>query len=125
MAEKLESIRVKTIGDMLAAESGDIARAIGEKAVTPATVDMWKSQSMLVCRIPNLRGQDAQLLVAAGYSTAESIADALGESLYESIARVASTKQGLRYLRGGNPPDRDRIHSWIEWSKHSRMVKAA
>ena len=125
MAEKLESIRVKTIGDMLAAESGDIVRAIGEKAVTPATVDMWKSQSMLVCRIPNLRGQDAQLLVAAGYSTAESIADASGESLYESIARVAGTKQGLRYLRGGNPPDRDRIHSWIEWSKHSRMVKAA
>jgi hypothetical protein len=125
MAEKLEAIRVKTIGDLLAAESGDIAQAIGEKAVTAATVDAWKSQSMLVCRIPNLRGQDAQLLVAAGYSTAESIADASADTLYEAIARIASTKQGLRYLRGGNPPDRQRIDSWIEWSKHSRVVKAA
>lgn len=125
MATKLESIRVKTIGDLLAAESGDVAQAIGEKAVTAASVDAWKCQSMLVCRIPNLRGQDAQLLVAAGYSTAESIADASADTLYEAIARVASTKQGLRYLRGGNPPDRDRVQSWIEWSKHSRMVKAA
>jgi len=125
MAAKLESIRVRTIGDLLAAESGDVAQAIGEKAVTAASVDAWKSQSMLFCRIPNLRGQDAQLLVAAGYSTAESIADASVDTLYEAIARVASTKQGLRYLRGGNPPDRDRVQSWIEWSKHSRMVKAA
>jgi hypothetical protein len=125
MAQKLESIRVKTIGDLLAGDSGDIAAAIGEKAVTADTVETWKSQSMLVCRVPNLRGQDAQLLVAAGYRTAESIAEASGDSLYEAIARVASSKQGLRYLRGGNPPDRDRVVSWIEWSKHSRMVKAA
>ncbi|MFM8263460.1 MAG: DUF4332 domain-containing protein [Pirellula sp.] len=125
MAQKLEAIRVKTIGDLLAGDSGDIAEAIGEKAVTPDTVETWKSQSMLVCRVPNLRGQDAQLLVAAGYRTAESIAEASGDSLYEAIARVASTKQGLRYLRGGNPPDRQRVVSWIDWSKHSRMVKAA
>ena len=125
MAQKLESIRVKTIGDLLAGDSGDIAAAIGEKVVTADTVETWKSQSMLVCRVPNLRGQDAQLLVAAGYRTAESIAEASGDSLYEAIARVASSKQGLRYLRGGNPPDRDRVVSWIEWSKHSRMVKAA
>ncbi|MFM9065549.1 MAG: DUF4332 domain-containing protein, partial [Pirellula sp.] len=125
MAQKLEAIRVKTIGDLLAGDSGDIAEAIGEKAVTPDTVETWKSQSMLVCRVPNLRGQDAQLLVAAGYRTAESIADASGDSLYEAIARVASTKQGLRYLRGGNPPDRQRVVSWIDWSKHSRMVTAA
>ena len=125
MAQKLESIRVKTIGDLLAGDSGDIAAAIGEKAVTADTVETWKSQSMLVCRVPNLRGQDAQLLVAAGYRTAESIAEASGDSLYEAIARVASSKQGLRYLRGGNPPDRDRVVSWIDWSKHSRMVKAA
>jgi hypothetical protein len=125
MAQKLESIRVKTVGDLLAGDSGDIAAAIGEKAVTADTVETWKIQSMLVCRVPNLRGQDAQLLVAAGYRTAESIAEASGDSLYEAIARVASSKQGLRYLRGGNPPDRDRVVSWIEWSKHSRMVKAA
>ncbi len=125
MAQKLEAIRVKTIGDLLAGDSGDIAVAIGEKAVTRETVETWKSQSMLVCRVPNLRGQDAQLLVAAGYRTAESIAEASGDVLYEAIARVASSKQGLRYLRGGNPPDRDRVVSWIEWSKHSRMVKAA
>ena len=125
MAERLESVRIKTIGDLLAAESGDLAQALGEKSITAATVDAWKSQSMLVCRIPNLRGQDAQLLVAAGYSTAESIANASKDTLVEAIARVASTRQGLKYLRGGNPPDSQRIGSWIEWSKHSRVVKAA
>ena len=125
MAEKLHAIEVKTIGDLLGAVPSEIADALGEKSVTLAVVENWQAQSMLVCRIPNLRGQDAQLLVAAGYRTAEAVAEAKPDALYDAIVRTASTKQGLRFLRGGNPPDRQRVRSWIEWSKHSRAVKAA
>ncbi len=125
MAEKLNAIEVKSIGDLLGAAPAEVAQALGEKAVTESVVENWQNQSMLVCRIPNLRGQDAQLLVAAGFRTAESVAEAKADLLYDAIIRIASTKQGLRFLRGGNPPDRDRVKSWIEWSKHSRAVKAA
>lgn len=125
MAEKLNAIEVKTIGDLLGAAPAEVAQALAEKAVTESIVENWQNQSMLVCRIPNLRGQDAQLLVAAGFRTAESVAEAKADLLYDAIIRIASTKQGLRFLRGGNPPDRDRVKSWIEWSKHSRAVKAA
>ena len=125
MAEKLQAIEVKTIGDLLGAVPSEIADALSEKSVTLAVVENWQAQAMLVCRIPNLRGQDAQLLVAAGFGTAEAVAEAKPDPLYDAIVRTASTKQGLRFLRGGNPPDRQRVRSWIEWSKHSRAVKAA
>jgi hypothetical protein len=125
MAEKLHAIEVKSIGDLLGAAPAEVAQALGEKTVSESVVENWQNQSMLVCRIPNLRGQDAQLLVAAGFRTAESVAEAKADLLYDAIIRIASTKQGLRFLRGGNPPDRDRVKSWIEWSKHSRAVKAA
>lgn len=125
MAEKLNAIEVKSIGDLLGAVPAEVAQALGEKGITESVVENWQNQSMLVCRIPNLRGQDAQLLVAAGFRTAESVAEAKADLLYDAIIRIASTKQGLRFLRGGNPPDRERVKSWIEWSKHSRAVKAA
>ena len=125
MAEKLSAIQVTTVGDLLAADPTEVAEALSEKGVTSATVETWQNQAMLVCRIPNLRGQDAQLLVAAGYSSAEHVAATDADHLHEAIQGVARSKQGQRFLRGGNPPDRERIQSWIEWSKHSRAVKAA
>jgi len=125
MAVKLEAINIKTVGDLVAADAVEIANALAEKPVHEKTVLEWQQQAMLVCRIPNLRGQEAQLLVAAGFRTAELVASAKPDTLYDAVIRVASTKVGLRYLRGGNPPDRARIGQWIDCAHNSRSVRAA
>jgi hypothetical protein len=125
MAVKLEAINIKTVGDLVAADAAEIANALAEKPVHEMTVLEWQQQAMLVCRIPNLRGQEAQLLVAAGFRTAELVASAKADTLYDAVIRVASSKVGLRYLRGGNPPDRARVGQWIDCAHNSRSVRAA
>lgn len=125
MAEKLQAINIKTVGDLVAADELEIADALSEKGVSKEVVAQWQQQAMLVCRIPNLRGTDAQLLVAAGCTTAESVASMNAASLYATITSVASSKQGQRFLRGGNAPDRQRVEQWIEWAQNSRAVRAA
>ncbi|MCU0707338.1 MAG: DUF4332 domain-containing protein [Pirellula sp.] len=125
MAERLAAVNVITVGDLIAAEAKDIATALADKNVSAQVVAEWQQQTMLVCRIPNLRGQDAQLLVAAGYSTAELVAAADPESLYEAVTKVAQSRLGQRFLRGGNPPDAARTAQWILWAQKCRGVRAA
>ena len=125
MAEKLQAINIKTVGDLVASDESEIADALAEKGVNKEVVAQWQQQAMLVCRIPNLRGTDAQLLVASGCTTAEAVASMNAASLYAAITSVASSKQGQRFLRGGNAPDRQRVEHWIEWAQNSRAVRAA
>jgi hypothetical protein len=125
MAEKLHAIHVVTVGDLVGADAAEIADNLAEKNVTALTVEEWQQQAMLVCRIPNLRGQDAQLLVAAGYVTAELVAATDPETLYAAISQAAQSKRGTRFLRGGNPPDRSQVSQWVVWAQRSRSVRAA
>jgi hypothetical protein len=125
MAERLKAANVVTVGDLIAADASAIAAALKDKSVTAETVTQWQQQAMLVCRIPNLRGQDAQLLVAAGYTTAELVASADADSLYHAVTQVANSRSGHRYLRGGNPPDAEKTSQWILWAQKCRGVRAA
>jgi nucleotidyltransferase/DNA polymerase involved in DNA repair len=125
MAEKLHAINIKTVGDLVASDESEIADALAEKGVNKDVVAQWQQQAMLVCRIPNLRGTDAQLLVASGCTTAEAVATMNAASLHAAITSVASSKQGQRFLRGGSAPDRQRVEHWIEWAQNSRAVRAA
>lgn len=125
MAEKLQAINIKTVGDLVASDESEIADALAEKGVNKEVVTQWQQQAMLVCRIPNLRGTDAQLLVASGCTTAEAVASMNAASLHAAITSVATSKQGQRFLRGGNAPDRQRVEQWIEWAQNSRAVRAA
>jgi hypothetical protein len=125
MAERLGVVNVSTVGDLIAADAAAIAAALKDKHVTTETVTEWQQQAMLVCRIPNLRGLDSQLLVAAGYTTAELVANSDADSLYEAVAQVANSRAGQRYLRGGNPPDADKVSQWITWAQKCRGVRAA
>ncbi|MFO0011815.1 MAG: DUF4332 domain-containing protein [Planctomycetota bacterium] len=125
MAERLNAVNVVSVGDLIAADASAIAAALKEKSVTVDTVVTWQQQAMLVCRIPNLRGQDAQLLVACGYTTAELVASADADSLHQAVTQFASSRSGQRYLRGGNPPDAEKTAQWILWAQKCRGVRAA
>jgi hypothetical protein len=125
MAERLKAVSVATVGDLVAADASAIAVALKDKNVSIDSVVQWQQQAMLVCRIPNLRGQDAQLLVAAGYNTAELVASADADSLHHAVNQVATSRSGQRFLRGGNPPDIDKTSQWIVWAQKCRGVRAA
>jgi hypothetical protein len=121
-AEKLYAVGIDTVDDLLRAHPIALTARLETKSITPEIITDWQDQARLVCTIPTLRGTHAQLLVGAGYRDAAQVAEAEPEKLCADILNYAISKEGQRLLREGNPPDVEKIKSWIE---HARSVKAA
>lgn len=125
MASKLAELDIRSIADLLNCHTESAADRLGERSVSAETIADWQKQALLVCRVPNLRGHDAQIIVGTGLSTAEELANSNPESLYERVVQYASSKAGLRILRGATPPDRKEVSEWILWAQNCRAVRAA
>jgi hypothetical protein len=125
MAERLAPFNISTVGDLVAVDAVSVATQLGDRAVSTETIQQWHQQSLLVCRIPNLRGHDAQMIVGSGLSSAEQVAASDPAELLERVIRFASSKQGVRLLRGANVPDMDEVSDWIQWAQNCRAVRAA
>jgi hypothetical protein len=125
MASKLAELDIRSIADLLNCHTESAADRLGERSVSAETIADWQKQALLVCRVPNLRGHDAQIIVGTGLSTAEELANSNPESFYERVVQYASSKAGLRILRGATPPDRKEVSEWIHWAQNCRAVRAA
>ena len=125
MAERLAPYNLSTVGDLLSVSAEDFANQLADRAISPEIVQQWQHQAMLVCRVPNLRGHDAQLIVGCGITSAEELAASESAELYTRVIRLASSKQGVRILRGSNAPNQQEVSDWIHWAQNCRTVKAA
>ncbi len=125
MAERLLPLRIATVGDLVAANAESVATQLAERTVSPEIFQQWQHQALLVCRVPNLRGHDAQLIVGCGLLTAEQLAASDSSELFSKVVRFASSKQGVRILRGSSAPDMAEVSDWIQWAQNCRAVRAA
>jgi predicted flap endonuclease-1-like 5' DNA nuclease len=125
MAERLAAIGFETVDDLLDAEPEALADELDHRRVDEEVVRQWQQQAILVCRVPMLRGHDAQLLVAAGITSPEALAESDLESLFAEIEPLVNTRRGRRILRGGRAPDRAEVNDWIRYAGHHRALIAA
>jgi predicted flap endonuclease-1-like 5' DNA nuclease/energy-coupling factor transporter ATP-binding protein EcfA2 len=124
-AERFEKIGVFTIADFLKQTAESMASKLNYKRMSADIVRSWQHQARLVCRIPNLRGHDAQLLVACDLIEPEEIASMRPQSLFNVMGPFSETKQGLKIIRSGKKPDLAEITDWIAWAQHTRSLQAA
>lgn len=125
VAEKLEAIGIETVEQFLTASAEMVASRLDTKRIDAATIRDWQDQARLVCRIPNLRGHDAQLLVACKVTSAEELARMNASSLLAQVTAVAKSPEGQRMLRGSQAPDQAEVTDWINWASNSRSLNAA
>lgn len=124
-AERFEKIGVFTIAEFLKQTAESMAAKLNYKRMSVDVVRSWQQQARLVCRIPNLRGHDAQLLVACKIIEPEEIASMQPQSLFRVIEPFSDTKEGLKIIRSGKKPDLAEITDWIAWAQHTRSLQAA
>jgi predicted flap endonuclease-1-like 5' DNA nuclease len=120
--ERLAPHGIRTIRDLMRAEPVALAVLVDTRHITPEAIADWQDQARLVCTVPGLRGTHAQLLVGAGYRSADTIAAAEAEKLCADVLAFAASKDGQRVLRNGDAPDIERIKGWLE---AAQSVKAA
>ena len=78
-----------------------------------------------MCQVPELRGHDAQILVACGITTPEDLAAKKPASLLAIVEPFSRTKEGERIIRNGKIPDLTEVTEWIQWAANARAFKAA
>ncbi len=124
-AERFEAIGIHTISEFLKVTAEALAERLDYKRLNANVVRQYQHQTRLVCRIPNLRGHDAQLLVGCGVVDAEELASMRPDALFERVAPFSDTKEGLKIIRNGKKPDLAEVTDWIEFAQHNRSLQAA
>ena len=122
MAERLYALKIKTVADLLAADADQLSLDLDAKNVWDETVRDWQDQARMVCHVPGLRGTHAQLLVGAGYRTRDALTATAADKLCADVLTFAVSAAGLRILRDGNPPDIEKIRSWLDNAKAAKVA---
>ena len=99
-----------------------IAAKLGDRNIDGSLIEEWQYQALMVMEVAGLRGTHAQLLVGAGYLTAEAVALADPVQLSADVLKYATTTDGKRVLRDGNPPDIEKIKTWVSWAAEARAA---
>ncbi|WP_428304576.1 DUF4332 domain-containing protein [Lacipirellula sp.] len=124
-AERLANVGIRTVADLLNANPESTAEELGEAKVTATVITRWQREARLVCRIPELRGVGAQLLVASGFHEAEQVAKTKVDELVKRVGDTCRSSQGLRILRNGPAPSSERIAQWVGFAAKMRPLEAA
>ncbi|MFK8114560.1 MAG: DUF4332 domain-containing protein [Rubripirellula sp.] len=125
MAERLNAIGIYTVDDLLNADPDTVAAELDHRRIDSDTILQWQQQATLVCRVPMLRGHDAQLLVMAEVTTPEELSAQDAEELFGIIDPIARSSDGKRIVRGGKLPDLEEVTEWIGFAEHMRELRAA
>lgn len=124
-AQMMESIGVRTIEDLLSMAPDRLAEKLNHRRITPSVIQQWQAQSRLMCQIPELRGHDAQILVACRITTPENLASQKPAELLAIVEPFSRSKEGERIIRNGRKPDLAEVTEWIQWAANARSLKAA
>ena len=124
-ARRLQDVGVNTVQDLLEADAEIMAAELNTRYITEEVVADWQLQSQLVCQIPNLRGHDAQILVACDRADPDLIAEEDPQVLLAEVEAFLTTPDGKRVLREGTPPDLEEVTHWVEWARQARPLRAA
>ena len=124
-AERFEKIGIITVADFLRQTAESMAERLNYKRLSADVLRTWQHQTRMVCRIPNLRGHDAQLLVACDVIEPDELAMMDPRVLFDVIGPFSDTKEGLKIIRSGKKPDLEEVTDWIDWARHTRSLQAA
>ncbi|MFN0217813.1 MAG: DUF4332 domain-containing protein [Hyphomicrobium sp.] len=119
MAERFSELGIKTVAEFLGNDPHDMAELLDDSRIDAEELTDWQDQAQLVIDIAGLRGGHAQLLVGAGYRTAEAIADAEPVELASDVLKFAATSDGKRILREGDTPDVEKIKTWVTFAREA------
>ena len=124
-AERLTAIGVRTVADFLQADPAATAARLKRRSVDAQVIRIWQQQATLVCRVPWLRGHDAQILVACGVTDPEILAKLDAGSLWKTVQPFVQSDEAKRMLRNSKTPDLEEVTQWIQWAGHARSLRAA
>lgn len=124
-AQRLSRVDIYTVDDLLKADAEIVADKLDNRRINADTIRQWQDQSRLICQVPELRGHDAQILVACGVTQPEQLAAKRPVDLLALVGPFSDTSEGERIVRGGSKPDLEEVTDWIHYAQQSRTLTSA
>lgn len=124
-AQRLSRVDIYTVDDLLKADAEVVADKLDNRRINADTIRQWQDQSRLICQVPELRGHDAQILVACGVTQPEQLAAKRPVDLLALVGPFSDTSEGERIVRGGSKPDLEEVTDWIHYAQQSRTLSSA
>ena len=124
-AKRLEKASIDTVADLLACDPDETVEQLRVPHLDAELIQEWQSQARLVCCVPNLRGHDAQILVACGVVDPDQLAAASLDELLALAREFVVSSEGKRILRLSAAPNREEVDNWIQWASRSRQLPMA
>lgn len=112
-AARLRGLHVSHIVHLMQQDPCRLADALGLANVEANTIRRWQAECRLVCRVPNLRGFDARILVACGVTTPAKLAATPPIDLLHKVEAFLATERGQQLLLSGSSHELARITGWI------------
>ncbi len=124
-ARRFEAIGIRTVRQLIDCEPEQTASRLRASFIDADVVERWQRQATLVCRVPRLRGHDAQMLVGCGIYDAEALARSQAEKLFDDVEDFLATAEGEKTLRGAQRPDLAEVEDWIAAAHQARALQSA
>lgn len=113
-------IDIRTVGDLIAADPADVTKQLDRGGINEAVVRLWQTHQVLMCFVPGVSLDDAQVLTGAGvYSVDELLA--IGErELADRLHGYLQGPRGLRFRERGYRVDARRLAQWQSGGRQFR-----
>ena len=116
-AKQFARAGITTIGDLLDCDAEMVELELNVRHITSEAIRIWQDQTQLIMDVPGLRVHDVQLLVGAGITTREDLANASARTIFELAMEFLATPQGERVLRDDQVLRADEVEEWIEMAQ--------
>lgn len=107
-----QKIDVHTVGELLRADAEVIARGLNRREISAETVRLWQAHMDLMCCVPGLSLNDAQVLAACGISSHEQLSETNAEELEHTIRAFLQSKRGRRFATFADRFHATRLRNW-------------
>jgi len=121
---------ILTIADLMGADSQQIADQLDRDDIQKETVVLWQSHMSLLCHVPELSLNDAQLLTTCGIDSPKHLREANGDQLFSAVESFLASDGGQRFATTKGRYTRARIGDWIHsaggvgWTPHVAAVSS-
>jgi uncharacterized protein YhaN len=118
--EAFSKIKIVSVGQLLAADAGAIATQLNRKQITTDTVALWQSHMRLMCSVPGLTLNDAQVLTACGIRSFTQLHDAVPIELEATIREFLKSDRGQRFAGSASHFNASQIREWSHLGTHAK-----
>ncbi len=96
-AKVFAGLGVNTVKDLLSADSNDVAARLNRSGVSAKVVRLWQAHMSLMCFVPGLSLNDAQVLAAIEITSPDSVLAMEPRRAAADVEKFLATERGRRF----------------------------